>query len=132
MFDDVIGSMLGTATSKRTFEPDVDVHATENEVVFTCDVPGVKKEDLEITLENHVLTIRGSRKFDSKEEDQVILGRAYGSFNRVFTLPDYLDDSNLAAQLTDGVLTLRIPRHAKAKPRKIQIGGSDASNRLHE
>jgi HSP20 family protein len=132
MVDDVMGSMLGTATSPRTFDPTIDVRANDNEVVFVCDVPGVKREDLEVTLENHVLTIKGTRKFESKSDEQVMLGRAYGSFSRAFTLPDYVDDANLAANLADGVLTIRIPKQAKAKPRKIQIGNGHDSKQLKE
>jgi HSP20 family protein len=132
MFDDVMGSMLGTATSTCTFDPSIDVHASDNEVVFVCDVPGIKQDDLEITLENHVLTIQGTRKFEGKEDEQVMLGRAYGSFSRSYTLPDCVDDEKLAAHLADGVLTIRIPKQAKAKPRKIQISNGHDSNRLKE
>ena len=132
MFDDVMGSMLGTATSPRTFDPTIDVRVNDNEVVFVCDVPGVKQENLEVTLENHVLTIKGTRRFESRSGEQVMLGRAYGSFSRSYTLPDYLDDEKLAARLADGVLTIRIPKQAKAKPRKIQISNGHDSNRLKE
>jgi HSP20 family protein len=132
MFDDVMGSMLGTATSTRTFDPAIDVHASDSEVVFVCDVPGIKQDDLEVTLENHVLTIKGTRKFDSKEDEQVMLGRAYGSFTRSYTLPDVVDDEKLTAHLADGVLTVRIPKQARAKPRKIQISSGDDSKQLKE
>ena len=132
MFDDVMGSMLGTATSTRTFDPSVDVHASDDELVFVCDVPGIKQDDLEVTLENHVLTIKGTRKFDGKEDEQVMLGRAYGSFSRSYTLPEYVDDQNLAARLADGVLTIRIPKQARAKPRKIQISNGHDSKQLQE
>jgi len=132
MFDDVMGSMLGTATSTRTFDPSIDVHASDNEVVFVCDVPGLKQEDLEVTLENHVLTIKGTRKFEGKENEQVMLGRAYGSFNRSYSLPEYVDDENLTAQLADGVLTIRIPKQANAKPKKIQIFSGHDSKQLKE
>jgi HSP20 family protein len=132
MLDDVMGSMLGTATSARTFDPSIDVHASENELVFVCDVPGIKQDDLEVTLENHVLTIKGVRKFQGKDHEQVMLGRAYGSFSRTYTLPDYVDDENLSAQLADGVLTIRIPKQAKAKPRKIQISNGHESKQLKE
>jgi HSP20 family protein len=84
----------------------------------------VKQEDLEITLTNHLLTIKGSRRFDSRENEQVMLGRAYGSFSRSYTLPDALDEEKLAAELADGVLTIRIPKLPQAQPRKIQIGSS--------
>jgi HSP20 family protein len=132
MFDDVMGSMLGTATSTRTFDPSIDVHASDSELVFVCDVPGIKQDDLEVTLENHVLTIRGTRKFEGKEDEQVMLGRAYGSFNRSYTLPEYVDDEKLAAHLADGVLTIRIPKQAKAKPRKIPISSGQESRQLGE
>jgi HSP20 family protein len=132
MLDDVMGTAFGTATNWRTFEPAIDVHTNDDEVRFVCDVPGVKQEDLEVTLENHVLTIKGARQFDGKENEQVMLGRAYGTFSRTFTLPDSLDEDNLAANLADGVLTVRIPKQAKAKPRRIQIGGGDGAKQLKE
>jgi len=121
LFDDVMGSAFGTATNPRTFTPAIDVRANDRELVFVCDVPGLKQEDLEITLQNHVLEIEGTRKFDGNENEQVMLGRSYGSFRRKFTLPDSLDEEKLSASLADGVLTVRIPKHAKAQPRKIQI-----------
>ena len=132
MFDDVMGSMLGTATNSRTFDPSIDVRSSESEVVFVCDAPGVRQEDLEVTVENHVLTIKGTRKFESREGEQVMLGRAYGSFARAYSLPDYLDDANLSANLADGVLTIRIPKRAQAKPRKIQIGNGSTARQLTE
>ena len=132
MFDDVMGSAFGTATNPQAFDPSIDVRANENEMAFICDVPGVKQEDLEVTIENHVLTLKGTRRFESKQDEQVMLGRAYGAFKRSFTLPDYLDDSNLDAHLADGVLTIRIPKHARAKPRKIQIGTGSSSKQLKE
>ena len=60
MLDDVMGSAFGTATNTRTFEPAIDVRTSDSEVVVLCDVPGVKQDDLEVTLENHVLTIKGA------------------------------------------------------------------------
>jgi HSP20 family protein len=132
MFDDVMGSMLGTATSTRTFDPSIDVHASDSELVFVCDVPGIKQDDLEVTLENHVLTIKGTRRFEGKQNEQVMLGRAYGSFNRSYSLPEYVDDENLTARLADGVLTIHIPKQAKAKPKKIQIANGHDSRQLEE
>lgn len=132
MFDDVMGSMLGTATSTRTFDPSIDVRASDDEVVFVCDVPGIKEDELDVTVQNHVLTIKGTRKLEVEEDERVTLGRAYGSFSRSFTLPEYLDDENLTARLADGVLTIRIPKRATAKPRKVQIFNGRDSKRLEE
>ena len=61
-----------------------------------------------------------------------MLGRAYGAFSKSFTLPDALDEENLSATLADGVLSIRIPKHAKAKPRRIQIGGGSETKQLGE
>jgi HSP20 family protein len=133
VFDDVMGAALGTATSPRTFEPDIDVRATDDEVVFFCDVPGIRNDQLEITIENHVLTIKGSRTFESKEGEQVLLGRAYGSFSRAFQLPDSVNEDGLAADLAGGVLTIRVPKQPKAKPKKIPIGmGEQDAKQLEE
>lgn len=124
MLDDVMGDMVGAATSTRTFEPAIDVRVTATDVVFVCDVPGLKLEDLEVTLENRVLTIRGNRKFENAENAQVLLGRAYGAFRRSFAIPENLDDANLAAHLADGVLTISIPKTPRAAARKIVIGST--------
>lgn len=122
MFDDVMGSSLGAATNAQAFSPQIDVRSSETEVRFICDVPGIKREDLDITLDNRVLTIKGARKFENQENQQVMLGRSYGHFKRQFALPASLDESKLSAQLEDGVLTVSIPKHPKAQPIKIQIG----------
>ena len=97
VFDDVMGSMLGTATSPRTFEPSVDVRSNDHEVIFLCDVPGLKNEDLEITIDHRVLSISGTQKFESSQDEQVLLGRAYGTFRRRFELPDDVDHERLTA-----------------------------------
>jgi len=123
VLDDVMGTQLGAATNMRTFTPDVDVRADEDKVVFVCDVPGLRLDDLEVTIENHVLTIRGERRFDGGEHEQMLVGRSYGAFTRSFGLPDFLDDEHLEAALADGVLTIRIPKNARAKPRRVHIGG---------
>ncbi len=123
MFDDMMGSALGAATNSQTFIPDVDVRTSEEKIVLVCDVPGVKRENLDITVHNHVLTIKGAREFEGKEpSEQIVLGRSYGAFKRSFTLPESLDESKLSADLVDGVLTITIPKQPKAKPFKVEIG----------
>ena len=125
MVDDVMNGSFGTATSAKSFVPNVDVRSNEDRVSFYFDIPGVKKEDIEITLERGVLTVKGARQFEAgKSKEQLLLGRSYGSFSRSFSLPDHLDEEKLAASLTDGVLAIEIPRLQKAKPRKIEISGA--------
>jgi HSP20 family protein len=124
VLDDVMGSAFGYATKATVFTPSVDVIAKDHELVFQLDVPGVKPENLEVTLEKRVLSVKGSRKYEAgPDEQQMLLGRAYGEFSLRYTLPETADGAQLAAHLADGVLTLRVPRHPKAQPRKIQIGG---------
>ncbi len=134
LFDDVMngaaGTSLGTASAQHPYVPAIDVRTNVDEVVFVCDVPGVKESDLEITLESGTLTIRGRRRYEGGEKDQVWLGRSYGAFERSFTLPDTIDESGLAAGLADGVLTIRVPKKPQAKPRRIPIGGGDTTKRL--
>lgn len=124
MVDDVMNGSFGTATNAKSFVPEVDVRSNDERVVFYFDVPGVKKEDIEITLERGVLTVKGARRFEAgTAKEQLLLGRSYGTFNRSFSLPDHLDEEKLTAKLADGVLAVEIPRQQKAKPRRIQIAG---------
>jgi len=129
VLDDVVGPAVGTATSSRSFTPELDVRSNEDEILITCDVPGVKKEDLDVTLESYVLTIKGTRPFELKENQQILMGRGYGAFVRQVTLPDSLDQSSLSATLKDGVLSISIPKRASAKPIKIQV--SNGTNPKH-
>lgn len=128
LFDDVMsgvtGTTLGTAQGSRAFSPAIDVRTNDEQLVFLCDVPGVNESDIEITHKDRVLTIKGARRYEGAENEQVWLGRAYGSFERSFTLPDAVDPEQLAASLADGVLTIRVPKRPQARPRKIPIGVS--------
>jgi HSP20 family protein len=128
VLDDVMGSALGYATNPELFTPAVDVIAKESEVVFHLDVPGVKLENIEVTLENHVLEIKGSRTFEAGQDERLLIGRAFGGFQLTYRLPETVDDDKLTACLADGVLTLRVPKLPKAQPRKIQIGGGSTGS----
>ncbi len=125
-FDDVMRSTFGTrgaATAPQSFEPAVDVRSDDERIVFECDVPGMKDGDLEVCLDQNVLTIKGTRKLAStSDKERVLLGRAYGSFTCSYTLPEGTDADNMTADLADGVLTVTIPRLPQAKPRRIAIG----------
>jgi HSP20 family protein len=127
VFDDVMRSAFRGASAPARFTPAVDIRAKEEELVLTFDVPGVKREDLDVTLEKNVLTVKGARHWQAGEEERVTVGRAYGDFKLSYTLPDGIDGEKLSADLSDGVLTLRVPRIPKAQPRKISIGGSNGS-----
>lgn len=130
MLDDVMGSAFGTAMTSRTVDPAVDVRASDTEVILVMDMPGIRQQDLEITLAGQVLTVKGSRRFDRRESEQVLLGRAYGTFTRTYTLPESLDQQKLEAELADGVLTIRIAKRPEAQPRRIEVKLGGAPKQL--
>lgn len=106
-----------------TWAPAVDIHETEQELVVKADLPDVKPEDLDIRVENHILTIGGERKFEKKvkEENYLRVERAYGSFRRSFTLANTVNAEAIKADYKDGVLTLVIPKREEAKPKQIKV-----------
>ena len=112
------------AEATREWVPPVDIFETENhEVVIKAEVPDVRREDLKVNFENSVLTIAGERRApDTAAGDQVRRAeRRHGSFSRSFTLPNWVDASNIAASYKDGVLTVRLPRREEAKPKAIAV-----------
>ena len=105
--------------------PAVDVTEEENRYVLHADVPGVDPKDIEITLENGVLTVRGKREFSDREERKGFrrVERVSGTFFRRFTLPDTADAEKISAHSKNGVLELVIPKQAKTQPRRIEVKG---------
>jgi len=103
--------------------PSVDIYETENEVVLAAEIPGVDEKDVEIKVEDSTLTIRGERKFEkeTKEENYHRIERAYGSFMRSFTLPNYIDQDRIEAQQENGILKIHMPKKEETKPRKVKI-----------
>jgi len=135
VMNDVMGPHIGGSFTASSFQPSVDVRTGEAELTLSFDVPGLKQEDLELNVENGVLTLKGQRKYDGKPEERAWLGRSYGSFNVSYALPEYVDTQQLSAHLADGVLTIRAPKLEQAKPRKIAIaiaGGDTERKRLSE
>ncbi len=86
-------------------------------------MPEVRKEDVKVTVENGVLTISGERKFEKEEKDKRYhrIERAYGSFTRSFSVPDDADDAKVGAEFKDGVLTVRLAKSEKARPKSIEV-----------
>ncbi len=111
----------------QNWTPAVDIKETESELRLELELPGLKPEDVEITAENGVLTVRGEKRSERKEDDQGryhVVERTYGSFMRSFQLPQGIDEDQISAEYDNGVLTLRIPKAALPQPRRIQIGHS--------
>jgi HSP20 family protein len=114
-----------------TWAPAVDIYEGEHELVVKADLPDVKPEELDIRVENNILTIRGERKFEKKvdEKNYLRVERAYGSFARSFTLANTVNAEAIKADYKDGVLTLSIPKREEAKPKqiKVNVGGQAAA-----
>jgi HSP20 family protein len=103
--------------------PSVDIGEDEGGFEVQAELPGIKREDVKVTLENGVLTLQGERKQDQEEKGRKILRteRSYGRFLRRFTLPDSVDESQVKAEFKDGILALHLPKTEKAKPRAIEV-----------
>ena len=125
------------APGGAAFVPAADVLAGEEEVVVHMDVPGLSAENLEIELENDVLTVRGERgvpyggEANGAESGYAwqVIERGFGKFERVLRVPAGLDPDAVEASVADGVLTLRIPKPETLKPRRIQIGTAASEQR---
>jgi HSP20 family protein len=109
--------------SRGTWMPAVDVYEQESELVLKAELPGLKREEIDVTVENSTLTIKGERKLEQeiKQDNVHRVERAFGSFSRSFSLAPKVDASKISADYKDGVLTLRLPFREDAKPRTIKI-----------
>ncbi len=103
--------------------PAVDIFETEHELVVKADLPDIKPEELDIRVENNVLTIRGERKFEKqvKENNYLRVERSYGAFSRSFSLANTVNAEAIQADYKNGVLTLSIPKREEAKPKQIKV-----------
>jgi HSP20 family protein len=111
-------------TTGATWVPPVDVFQTgEHELVLKAELPEMSREDIDVSVENFVLTIKGDKKLatDVKEEHYHHIERRYGAFSRSFSLPRTVDSSKVAADYRNGVLTVRLPLREEAKPRQIKV-----------
>jgi HSP20 family protein len=111
-------------TAGATWVPPVDVYQTgEHELVLKAELPDMTREDIDVTVENFVLTVKGEKKLadEVKEEQFHHIERRYGAFSRSFSLPRTVDSSKVAAEYKNGVLTVRLPLREEAKPRQIKV-----------
>jgi HSP20 family protein len=106
-----------------SFAPPVDVYEDEHNVTLKIEVPGIDEKDIDVRIENSVLTVHGERKFEKeeKEENYRRVERQYGSFTRTFTLPTTVDTEKVEANYDKGVLKIALPKKAEAKPKQIKV-----------
>jgi HSP20 family protein len=118
-----LSRFMNTPGAASAFLPTADVLVSEDGVTVYMDVPGIKAEDLDIQLENDMLTVRGERRppWESLEGCTARIERSFGAFERTLRVTDGLDPDAIEAAMSDGVLTLRVPQPAQPQPRRIQI-----------
>jgi HSP20 family protein len=130
------GTGEGDQIMRGAWNPSVDIFENQNQIVLEAELPGMKPEDVEISIENNVLTLHGERKFEKKDESDNFhrVERSYGSFTRSFTLPPTVSSENAQAEFENGVLRLTLAKREEAKPRRIEIksnGGSGETKQVN-
>jgi HSP20 family protein len=113
----------GDALTTAAFVPPVDIYEDEHKIVLKLEVPGLKESDLDIQLENNVLTVKGERKFEKEEKEENFhrIERRYGSFYRSFTVPNTVNAESVKASYDAGVLKLELEKRPEAKPKQIKV-----------
>ena len=115
---------FGFTAPNNTWMPPVDIYQTgEHELVLKAELPDMLREDIDLNIENFVLTIRGEKKVAGGVKDEQFhhVERRYGAFSRSFSLPQTVDPNRVSAEYKDGVLTVRLPLREEAKPRSIKV-----------
>ncbi len=123
-FDDFGHRAEDDVMSRGDWMPAVDIFQTDaNEVVLKAELPGLKRDDIDVKVENNTLTIKGERRQDSEvtQEHFHRVERCYGVFSRSFSLPNTIDPGKVRADYRDGVLTVSLPLREESKPRQIQV-----------
>jgi HSP20 family protein len=123
LFEEAFVRGLGDQSALTAWAPAVDIYETEHELVVKADLPDVNEKDLDVRVENNVLTIRGEREFEKRvpEDNYLRVERSYGSFSRSFSLASTVNTDAIKADYRNGVLTLQIPKREEAKPKQIKL-----------
>ena len=110
------------------FVPPVDIYEDEHKLVLKLEIPGVRQEDLDVSMENNTLSVKGERSFESegKEENFHRVERRYGSFYRAFTVPNTIDANGIKAEYDAGVLRLELQKRPESKPKQIKVNVGSA------
>ena len=113
----------GEESALTTWAPPVDIYETPNELVVKADLPDLQEKDIDVCVENNLLTIRGERKFEKSvsEENYLRVERSYGSFSRSFSLPNAVNTESIHAEYKNGVLTVNLPKREESKPRQVKV-----------
>ena len=127
LFDEMLGHGLWRTSEERplrgSWVPAINILEREDAMVITADLPGLKAEDVEVTVDEGRLSIRGERKLEEAAEGETFhrVERLYGSFERTFTLPNSVDVEKIEARSTNGEMVLTLPKSEESKPRSVKI-----------
>ena len=125
LFNEAFGRDWGGEEGLKTgvWIPPVDVYETKESIVLKTDLPDVNKDEVDISVENNTLTLKGERKMEKEtnEKNFYRMERSYGSFTRSFTLPPTIEAEKIEASFANGVLTLTLPKREESKPKQIRV-----------
>ena len=128
LFDEATQNWNGDANTPNGWSPETDIYETETDLALQADLPGFNAKDIDIVVENNVLTIRGERQFEATVQPEGLhrMERSYGKFSRSFTLPAIVDGQKIQASYKNGVLSLTLAKAEQARPKRIQIAATAA------
>src|SRR5213592_1297477 len=111
--------------ARGSWSPSVDIYENKDQIVLEAELPGMNREDFDLTVENNVITLRGERHFEKKDEADNYhrVERSYGSFTRSFTLPQTVSADGATAEYGNGVLRVTLPKREETKARRIEVAG---------
>ena len=114
---------------RGAWAPSVDIYENKDQIVLEAELPGMKQEDFDLSIENSVITLRGERRFEKTDDSDNYhrVERSYGSFTRSFTLPQTVSAEEAKAEYTNGVLRVTLPKREEAKSRRIEVTGGGVS-----
>lgn len=115
---------------RGAWNPSVDIYENKDQIILEAELPGMNRDDFELTVENNVITLRGERNFEKKDETDNYhrVERSYGSFTRSFTLPQTVSAEGAMAEYTNGVLRVTLPKREETKARRIEVKGEKAGS----
>jgi HSP20 family protein len=130
LFNQSVGRGQNEESAITNWVPAVDIYETPNELVVKADLPDVQEKDIDIRVENNLLTVRGERKFEKNvaEDNYLRVERTYGSFSRSFSLPSAVNAETIHAEYNNGVLTVNLPKREESKPRQVKVHVNSSPN----
>jgi HSP20 family protein len=120
--------------ARGAWAPSVDIYENKDQIVLEAELPGMKQEDFDLSIENNVITLRGERRFEKTEDTDNYhrVERSYGSFTRSFTLPQTVSSEGAKAEYNNGVLRVTLPKREEAKARRIEVLGTEKGTKAIE